>query len=231
MFATGGNRGIGLASARAFTELGDRVAVTCHSSEPPQTLTDAGCLAIRCDITDPNHVESAYQQIEERHGPVEVLVANAGITWDTLLTRMSEEDLSTVLDTNLTAVYRTVQQAAHGMLRAGKGRIVLVSSVVALQGAAGQANYAAAKAALIGLVRELGSRNITCNVIAPGLVDTGMTDALSAGRRTALLSQIPLARSAHPDETAAAIRFLASDQASYITGAIIPVDGGSGLGR
>ncbi|GAA3382746.1 hypothetical protein GCM10017750_50230 [Streptomyces racemochromogenes] len=171
VLVTGGNRGIGLAIARAFAEAGDKVAITYRSGEPPQELTSLGVLAVRCDITDSEQVEQAYKEIEEKHGNVEVLVANAGITKDTLLMRMSEEDFASVVDTNLTGTFRVVKRANRGMLRAKKGRVVLISSVVGLLGSAGQANYAASKAALVGfarsLARELGSRNITFNVVAP----------------------------------------------------------------
>jgi 3-oxoacyl-[acyl-carrier protein] reductase len=235
VLVTGGNRGIGLAIARAFAAAGDAVAVTYRTGEPPKELTDLGCLAVRCDITDPEQVERAYKEIEEKQGPVEVLVANAGVTRDQLLLRMSEEDFATVLDTNLTGTFRVVKRATKKMLRARSGRIVLISSVVGLLGSAGQANYAASKAGLVGfarsLARELGSRNITCNVIAPGFVDTDMTQVLSEEQRANIVSQVPLGRYAQPDEVAASVRFLASDEAAYITGAVIPVDGGLGMGH
>lgn len=235
VLVTGGNRGIGLAIARAFVDNGDKVAITFRSGEPPQALTEAGVLAVRCDITDAEQVEQAYKVIEEQHGNVEVLVANAGITKDQLLMRMSEEDFTSVLDTNLTGTFRVVKRANRGMLRAKKGRVVLISSVVGLLGSAGQANYAASKAGLVGfarsLARELGSRNITFNVVAPGFVDTDMTQALTEEQRKGIVAQVPLARYAQPAEIAAAVRFLASDDASYITGAVIPVDGGLGMGH
>jgi 3-oxoacyl-[acyl-carrier protein] reductase len=235
VLVTGGNRGIGLAIARAFAAAGDAVAVTYRTGEPPKELTDLGCLAVRCDITDPEQVERAYKEIEEKQGPVEVLVANAGVTRDQLLLRMSEEDFATVLDTNLTGTFRVVKRATKKMLRARSGRIVLISSVVGMLGSAGQANYAASKAGLVGfarsLARELGSRNITCNVIAPGFVDTDMTQVLSEEQRANIVSQVPLGRYAQPDEVAASVRFLASDEAAYITGAVIPVDGGLGMGH
>ncbi len=235
VLVTGGNRGIGLAIARAFAGAGDAVAVTYRTGEPPQELTDLGCLAVRCDITDPEQVEGAYKEIEEKQGPVEVLVANAGVTRDQLLLRMSEEDFATVLDTNLTGTFRVVKRASKRMLRARTGRIVLISSVVGLLGSAGQANYAASKAGLVGfarsLARELGSRNITCNVIAPGFVDTDMTKALSDEQREKIVEQVPLGRYAQAEEVAASVRFLASDEAAYITGAVIPVDGGLGMGH
>jgi 3-oxoacyl-[acyl-carrier protein] reductase len=190
---------------------------------------------VRCDITDPAQVEHAYKEVEEQHGPVRVLVANAGITRDQLLLRMSVEDFGSVLETNLTGTFRVVKRASRGMLRARTGRIVLISSVVGLMGSAGQTNYAASKAGLVGfgrsLARELGSRGITCNMVAPGFVDTDMTRALSEEQRDGILRQVPLGRYARPEEMAAAIRFLASDEAAYITGAVIPVDGGLGMGH
>jgi 3-oxoacyl-[acyl-carrier protein] reductase len=235
VLVTGGNRGIGLAIARAFAEAGDDVAVTYRTGEPPKELADLGCLAVRCDITDPEQVERAYKEIEEKQGPVEVLVANAGVTRDQLLLRMSEEDFATVLDTNLTGTFRVVKRATKRMLRARSGRIVLISSVVGLLGSAGQSNYAASKAGLVGfarsLARELGSRNITCNVIAPGFVNTDMTKVLSDEQRANIVEQVPLGRYAQPEEVAASVRFLASDEAAYITGAVIPVDGGLGMGH
>jgi 3-oxoacyl-[acyl-carrier protein] reductase len=230
VLVTGGNRGIGLAIARAFAEAGDKVAVTYRSGEPPE-----GLLGVKCDITDSEQVEQAFKEIEAAHGPVEVLVANAGITRDTLLLRMSEEDFTSVLDTNLTGTFRVVKRASKGMLRARKGRVVLISSVVGLLGSAGQANYAASKAGLVGfarsLARELGSRNITINVVAPGFVDTDMTAVLSDDRRAEIVSQVPLGRYASTGEIASAVRFLSSDEAAYITGAVIPVDGGLGMGH
>jgi len=235
VLVTGGNRGIGLAIARAFADVGDKVAYTYRSGEPPAALAELGCLAVKCDITDSEQVEQAYKEVEEQHGPVEVLVANAGITRDQLLMRMSEEDFTSVLDTNLTGVFRVVKRANRGMLRARKGRVVLISSVVGLAGAAGQANYAASKAGMVGfarsLARELGSRNITFNVVAPGFVDTDMTRELSDEQRDGIVKQVPLGRYAQPEEIAASVRFLASDEAAYITGAVIPVDGGLGMGH
>lgn len=230
VLVTGGNRGIGLAIARAFADAGDKVAVTYRSGEPPE-----GFLAVRCDITDPEQVEQAYKEIEERQGPVEVLVANAGVNRDQLLLRMSEEDFASVLETNLTGTFRVVKRACRGMLRARKGRIVLISSVVGLLGSAGQANYAASKAGLVGfarsIARELGSRDITCNVVAPGFVDTDMTRALTDEQREKIVGQVPLGRYARPEEIASSVRFLASEEAAYITGAVIPVDGGLGMGH
>lgn len=227
---TGGNRGIGLAIAQHLADAGDRVAVTYRSGEPPQ-----GMLGVRCDITDSEQVEAAFKQVEEQHGPVEVLIANAGITKDQLLMRMTEDDFTSVLDTNLTGAFRVTKRATRGMLRAKKGRVVLISSAVALRGEGGQANYAASKAGLVGfarsMARELGSRNITFNVVAPGLTETSMSQQLSDEQLDNLKSQIPLARLARPEEIAATVAFLASDQAAYITGAVVPVDGGAGMGH
>ncbi|MGW3246730.1 3-oxoacyl-[acyl-carrier-protein] reductase [Streptomyces sp. NPDC001070] len=230
VLVTGGNRGIGLAIARAFADAGDKVAVTYRSGEPPE-----GFFAVKCDITDGEQVEQAFKEIEAQQGAVEVLVANAGVTRDQLLLRMSDEDFTSVLDTNLTGTFRVVKAASRKMLRARKGRIVLISSVVGLLGSAGQANYAASKAGLVGfarsLARELGSRNITVNVVAPGFVDTDMTRVLTDEQRQNIVGQVPLARYAQPEEIASSVRFLASDEAAYITGAVIPVDGGLGMGH
>ncbi|MGW7555195.1 3-oxoacyl-ACP reductase FabG [Streptomyces rimosus] len=230
VFITGGNRGIGLAIAQAMAADGDKVAVTHRSGEPP-----AGVLGVKCDITDPEQVEAAFQRIEEAHGPVEVLVANAGITRDALLMRMSEDDFGDVVGTNLTAAYRVAKRATRGMLRARKGRMIFIGSTVGLRGEAGQANYAAAKAGLVGLARsiarELGSRGITANVVTPGLTETDMTAALPQERLDAMLEEIPLRKAARPEDIAAAVRFLAGEEASYITGAVIPVDGGAGMGH
>jgi 3-oxoacyl-[acyl-carrier protein] reductase len=235
VLVTGGNRGIGLAIARAFAGAGDKVAITYRTGEPPADLAALGVLAVRCDITDAEQVEQAYKEVEAAHGNVEVLVANAGITRDQLLMRMSEDDFTSVLDTNLVGTFRVVKRANRGMLRARKGRVVLISSVVGLSGQAGQANYAASKAGLVGmarsLARELGSRGITFNVVAPGFVDTDMTRALSDEVRAEALAQVPMRRYAEPEEIASAVRFLASDEAAYITGAVIPVDGGMGMGH
>ncbi|MFQ6194851.1 beta-ketoacyl-ACP reductase [Streptomyces sp. NPDC000405] len=230
VFITGGNRGIGLAIARTFAAAGDKVAITYRSGEPP-----TGFLAVKCDITDPEQVEQAYKEIEESHGPVEVLVANAGVTRDQLLLRMSEDDFTSVVDANLTGTFRVAKRACKGMLRARKGRVIVISSAVALRGEAGQANYAASKAGLVGfsrsLARELGSRGITVNVVAPGLTDTAMSGAVSEEQRAKMLTQIPLGRAGQPEEIAHAVRFLASDDAAYITGAVLPVDGGAGMGH
>ncbi|MEU7576801.1 3-oxoacyl-ACP reductase FabG [Streptomyces sp. NPDC041068] len=231
VFITGGNRGIGFAIAKMMADAGDKVAVTYRSGEPP---TGHGILPVQCDITDPEQVELAFKHIEAEHGPVEVLVANAGITRDSLLLRMPEEDFAAVIDTNLTASYRVAKRAARGMLRARKGRLIFISSAVAMHGEAGQSNYAAAKAGLIGfsrsLARELGSRSITSNVVAPGLTSTDMTAALPEDRLQTLLAQIPLGTAARTEDIAAAVRFLASDEAAYITGAVLPVDGGASMG-
>jgi 3-oxoacyl-[acyl-carrier protein] reductase len=230
VLVTGGNRGIGRAVAAAFVEAGDQVAVTYRSGEPPE-----GVLACRCDVTDPAQVEDAFVRAEAEHGPVEVLVANAGITRDTLLLRMSEDDWSSVIDTNLTGSYRVVKRAAKGMLRLRRGRIILVSSVVGLLGSAGQVNYAASKAGLVGMARsvarELGSRSITANVVAPGFVETDMTADLPDEKKAEIAAAVPLGRFATSAEVAGVVRWLASDDAAYITGAVIPVDGGLGMGH
>jgi 3-oxoacyl-[acyl-carrier protein] reductase len=230
VLVTGGNRGIGRAIAEAFVANGDRVAVTTRSGGAPD-----GALDVRCDITDPAAVDAAFAEIEAAHGPVEVLVANAGITADTLVLRMSEEDWSSVIDTNLTGSFRLAKRAAKGMLRLRRGRIIFISSVVGLLGSAGQVNYAASKAGLVGmarsLARELGSRSITANVVAPGFVETDMTAVLSDEQRAAIKTQVPLGRYASPDEIAAAVTWLAGDGGAYVTGAVIPVDGGLGMGH
>ncbi|MDF9715272.1 3-oxoacyl-[acyl-carrier-protein] reductase [Nocardioides sp. ChNu-153] len=230
VLVTGGNRGIGRAIAEAFLAQGDRVAVTTRNGGAPE-----GALDVRCDVTDPAQVDAAFAQVEAELGPVEVLVANAGITKDTLLLRMSEDDWSSVIETNLTGTFRLVKRAAKGMLRQRRGRIVLVSSVVGLLGSAGQVNYAASKSGLVGLARstarELGSRGITANVVAPGFVETDMTDVLTDAQRDAIRTQVPLGRYAHPAEVAGAVTWLASEHAAYVTGAVIPVDGGLGMGH
>jgi 3-oxoacyl-[acyl-carrier protein] reductase len=230
VLVTGGSRGIGLACAQRFVALGDRVAVTYHSSPPPD-----GMLGVRCDVRSTAEIDAAFSTVEAEFGPVEVLVANAGVTKDTLLLRMSEDDFTSVVDANLTGAYRVVKRATQGMLRARRGRIVLMSSVVALSGSAGQVNYAASKAGMIGLARslarELASRSITVNVVAPGPVATDMTAALSEDRTEALKATVPLGRYATPEEIAGVVAFLASPDAAYITGAVIPVDGGLGMGH
>lgn len=227
---TGGSRGIGLACAQRFAALGDRVAVTYNSSPPPE-----GYFAVKCDVTSAESVDAAFKAVEAEFGPVEVLVSNAGITKDGLLLRMSETDFGSVIDANLTAAYRVAKRATQGMLRARAGRIIFMSSVVALLGSAGQANYAASKAGLVGLARslarELGSRSITVNVVAPGPVETDMTAALGDKRLAELTAAVPLARMASADEIAGVVTFLASPDAAYITGAVIPVDGGLGMGH
>jgi 3-oxoacyl-[acyl-carrier protein] reductase len=230
VLVTGGNRGIGLAIARTFAAAGDAVTITYRSGEPPD-----GVAGVRCDVTDAASVDAAFAEVEQRQGPVEVLVANAGITKDTLVLRMSDDEFTSVLDTNLTGSFRVVKRAARGMLRARRGRVILIGSVVGLLGSPGQVNYAASKAGLVGmarsLARELGSRGITANVVAPGFVESDMTAELSEDRRAEILSGIPLGRYAQADEVAAAVRWLASDEAAYITGAVIPVDGGLGMGH
>jgi 3-oxoacyl-[acyl-carrier protein] reductase len=230
VLVTGGNRGIGLSIAQAFVKQGDRVAITHRGSGAPE-----GMFGVQCDITDSAAVDAAFAAVEAELGPVEVLVANAGITDDTLLLRMSEEQFTRVIDTNLTGAFRCAKRASSKMLRARWGRIIFISSVVGLYGGPGQVNYAASKAGLIGMARsitrELGTRNITANVIAPGFIDTEMTDVLPEARKTEILKAIPAGRLAHPDEVAAAVTWLASDASGYISGAVIPVDGGLGMGH
>jgi 3-oxoacyl-[acyl-carrier protein] reductase len=230
VLVTGGNRGIGRAIAQAFLDAGDQVAVTYRSGEPPE-----GFLGVKCDVTDAEQVEAAFAEIEEKQGPVEVLVANAGITRDTLLLRMSDDDWDAVIDTNLTGSFRVVKRASKGMLRLRRGRIVFISSVVGLLGSAGQVNYAASKSAMVGMARsisrELGSRSITANVIAPGFVDTDMTAELPEDKKKEYQAAIPLGRFTTSEEIAGVVRWIASDEAGYITGAVIPVDGGLGMGH
>jgi 3-oxoacyl-[acyl-carrier protein] reductase len=237
VLVTGGSRGIGLACARRFQADGDRVAVTYRSEPPPGSAADGSnsdLLAVHCDVTKPDQVDAAFSLVEERLGPVEVLVANAGITRDTLILRMTEEAWQEVIDTDLTGVYRVVRRAVGAMVRAHRGRVVLVSSVVGFMGSPGQANYAAAKAGLVGmarsLARELGSRGITVNVVAPGVVETDMIAALAAQRVEQLRSLVPLGRTATPDEVAGAVSYLASADAGYVTGTVLPVDGGLAMG-
>ncbi|GAB3606466.1 beta-ketoacyl-ACP reductase [Conyzicola nivalis] len=227
---TGGNRGIGLAIAEEFVAQGHRVAVTARSGEGP-----AGSLTVRADVTDAASLDAAFTEVEAAYGPVEVVVANAGITRDLLLMRMNENDFTDVIDTNLTGAFRVVKRASKGMMKARFGRIILVSSVSGLLGAAGQINYSASKSGLIGLARsvtrELGSRGITANVVAPGLIETEMTAVLSDEVQADYKKSIPAGRFASPQEVAKVIAWLASDDAAYISGAIIPVDGGLGMGH
>ncbi|WP_306369361.1 beta-ketoacyl-ACP reductase [Nocardiopsis sp. CC223A] len=230
VLVTGGNRGIGLAIARELAAGGDNVAVTYRSGEPPE-----GFLGVRCDITDSAQVDAAFKEVEEAQGAVEVLVANAGITKDQLLALMSEDDFSSVLDTNLTGSFRVAKRAVRGMMRKRSGRIILISSVVGLLGSGGQANYAASKAGLVGfgrsLARELGSRNITVNVVAPGFIETDMTGALPEERQAEIKKNIPLGRYGSTEDIARTVSFLAGPGGAYISGAVIPVDGGMGMGH
>ena len=230
VLVTGGNRGIGLAIAQSFLANGDRVAITYRSGDVPE-----GMLGVKADVTDTAQIDAAFREVEDVHGVVEVLIANAGITRDTLLLRMSETDFTDVVDTNLTGAFRVVKRACRGMLRLRTGRIVLISSVSGLYGAPGQINYSASKAGLVGiarsLTRELGSRGITCNVVAPGFINTDMTAALPAETQQNYLSSIPARRFAEADEVANVVRWVASDEAAYISGAVIPVDGGLGMGH
>ncbi|GAA4621114.1 3-oxoacyl-ACP reductase FabG [Saccharopolyspora hordei] len=230
VLVTGGNRGIGLAIAREFQDAGEAVAVTHRGPEAP-----SGMFGVRCDVTDAEQVDAAFDEAEAELGPITTVVANAGITDDQLLLRMDEEQFTRVVDTNLTGAYRVAKRGARTMLRQRRGRLVFVSSVVGFRGEAGQANYAASKAGLLGLARslarELGSRGITANVVAPGLITTDMTDALPEARKKQILDGVPLGRCGEPAEVAAVVRWLASDQAGYVTGALIPVDGGAGMGH
>jgi 3-oxoacyl-[acyl-carrier protein] reductase len=229
VLVTGGNRGIGLAIAQAFAANGDRVAVTHRGSGAPD-----GLFGVECDVTSGEQVDAAFASVEAELGAVQVLVSNAGMTDDTLLLRMGEDSFQRVVDANLTGAYRVAKRAAQGMLRARAGRMIFISSVIAFYGAPGQANYAASKAGLVGLARsiarELGSRSITANVIAPGFIDTDMTAGLTETRRAEVLAGVPLKRYGSADEVAAAAVFLASDAAAYITGAVLPVDGGVAMG-
>jgi 3-oxoacyl-[acyl-carrier protein] reductase len=230
VLVTGGNRGIGLAIAQRLAADGDSVTITSRSGEKIDGLTVA-----QCDVRDAAQVDAAFKIAEEAHGPVEVVVANAGITQDQLLALMSDESFTEVLDTNLAGSYRVAKRAVRGMMRMRRGRLIFISSVVGMLGSGGQANYAASKAGLIGLARslarELGSRNITANVVAPGFVETGMTDELTDDRKKAILAGVPLGRYAAAAEVAAAVAFLAGADAAYITGAVLPVDGGLGMGH
>lgn len=230
VLVTGGNRGIGLAVARAFAKQGDRVAVTHRGSGAPDDL-----FGVECDVTDSAAVDAAFKRVEAELGPVEVLVANAGVTEDTLLMLMSEEQFGKVLDTNLTGAFRCAKRAASKMVRARWGRLIFISSVVGYYGSPGQVNYAASKAGLIGvarsITRELGSRNITANVVAPGFIDTDMTAVLPEERKAQYRELVPAGRWGTPEDVGAAVCWLASDAASYITGAVIPVDGGLAMGH
>lgn len=227
---TGGNRGIGRAIAEEFIANGDKVAVTTRSGEAPE-----GVLGVAADVTDSTSIDEAFTAVEQAHGPVEVLVANAGITRDTLLLRMSETDFSEVVDTNLTGAFRVLKRASKGMLRLKKGRVVLIGSVVGLYGSPGQINYSSSKSALVGmarsLTRELGGRGITANVVAPGFVTSDMTDALDEATQQKYLASIPAGRFAEAQEVARVVRWVSSEEAAYISGAVIPVDGGLGMGH
>ena len=233
VLVTGGNRGIGLATATAFAAAGNKVAVT-YRKEPPADAASLGILAVACDVTDTAQVDAAFATIEAELGPVEVLVSNAGITRDTLVLRMSDDDFSSVLDANLTGGFRVAKRALKSMMKARFGRIVFISSIVGLGGQAGQANYAASKAGLVGLARSLAkeyaTRGITVNVVAPGPIATDMLDALPEQQRDAMAAATPVGRLGTAQEVAAVIRFLASDDAGYVTGAVVPVDGGMAMG-
>ncbi|MFB9361983.1 3-oxoacyl-ACP reductase FabG [Actinoplanes nipponensis] len=226
----GGSRGIGQATALMLARQGHRVAVTYRNEPPALDL-----MAVHCDVDNMETVDAGFAAVERELGPVEIVVVNAGVTRDQLLLRMSEQDFASVVDTNLTGAFRVAKRAAKPMLKARWGRLIFISSAVALRGEHGQANYAASKAGLVGfarsLTRELGSRNITANVVSPGYTETDMTAKLTAEQREHMRSQIPLGRAAQPEEIAAAVAFLASDQAGYISGAVLPVDGGAGMGH
>lgn len=230
VLVTGGNRGIGLAVAKAFAKQGDRVAVTHRGSGAPD-----GLFGVECDVTDSAAVDAAFSRVEAELGPVEVLVANAGITEDTLLMRMSEEQFGAVLDTNLAGAFRCAKRAVTKMVRARWGRLIFMSSVVGYYGSPGQVNYAASKAGLIGMARsitrELGSRNITANVVAPGFIETDMTAVLTDERKEQYRQMVPAGRMGTPEDVSAAVLWLASESASYVSGAVIPVDGGLGMGH
>ncbi|HJO99888.1 MAG: beta-ketoacyl-ACP reductase [Acidimicrobiales bacterium] len=233
VLVTGGNRGIGLACATAFAAQGDKVAVTCRG-EPPAEVLEAGLLAVPCDITDPDQVDAAFIHVEEEFGPVEVLVANAGITRDGLVLRMSDDDFTDVIDTNLIGSFRVARRAVKAMMRARWGRIILVSSIAGRIGQTGQANYSASKAGLVGLGRslakEFSSRGITVNIVAPGPILTDMLAALPEEQQASYAEAVPLGRLGQPGEVAEVVRFLASDGAAYVTGAVVPVDGGLFMG-
>ncbi len=230
VLVTGGNRGIGLAVAQRLAADGHKVAVTHRGSGAPE-----GLFAVQCDVTDSASVDAAFKQVEEHQGPVEVVVANAGITDDTLIMRMDEDQFTRVLDANLTGAFRVAKRATRGMLRSRFGRFVFLGSVVGLAGGPGQVNYAASKAGVIGLARsltrELGSRSITANVVAPGFIDTDMTAAMEDKYRDMAVQAIPLGRTGKPEDVAAVVSFLASDDSAYVSGAVLPVDGGLGMGH
>jgi 3-oxoacyl-[acyl-carrier protein] reductase len=230
VLVTGGNRGIGLAIARAFAKDGDNVTVTYRTGEPP-----AGLAGVTCEVTDSESVKAAFAQVEKDQGPIDVLVANAGITRDGLLMRMSDEDYESVVDTNLNGAFRCVRAASRSMIKRRYGRIILIGSVVGLSGGPGQVNYAATKSGLVGLARavsrELGGRGITANVVAPGFIESDMTAVLSDDRKKVITDGIPAGRIGAVDDVAHAVTFLASDAAGYITGAVLPVDGGMGMGH
>jgi NAD(P)-dependent dehydrogenase (short-subunit alcohol dehydrogenase family) len=229
VLVTGGNRGIGLATAHAFADAGDRVAIT-YRTDPVTEF-----LSVRCDVTSGAEVDAAFIEIEQQLGAVEILVSNAGLNADQLLLSMKDDAWTGVIDANLNGAYRVARRATSKMIRARRGRIIFISSVVALSGSAGQTNYAASKAGLIGLARslarEIGGRGVTVNVVAPGFVTTDMTARLSEARQAEIVEQIPLKRMASPEEVAAAVAWLASESAAYVTGAVIPIDGGLGMGH
>ena len=231
VLVTGGNRGIGLACAKAFAAAGNKVAIT-YRGEAPADAGDLYC--VKCDVTNTEQVEAAFTDIEEKLGSVEILVSNAGMTIDKLVLRMTDEDFSDVIDANLVGGFRAARRAVPKMMRARWGRIIFVGSVVGSIGQAGQANYAASKAGLVGLARslarEFASRNVTVNVVAPGPIATDMFAAVDDAMRESITGAVPLGRMGQPDEIAAAVSFLASDEAGYITGAVLPVDGGLGMG-
>ncbi len=230
VFITGGNRGIGFSIAKEYLALGYRVAVSARAGQGPE-----GCLTVLADVTDPESIDRAIAEVETKLGPIEILVANAGITKDTLLMRMSDEEFESVIDTNLNGVFRVLKRASKSMIKAKFGRIVLIGSVVGLLGSAGQVNYSASKSALVGLARsvtrELGGRGITANVVAPGFINTDMTAELPEAQQLEYKKSIPLGRFASAEEVAKVVTWLTGDDASYISGAVIPVDGGLGMGH
>ncbi|MEY2737046.1 MAG: hypothetical protein RL683_164 [Actinomycetota bacterium] len=230
VLVTGGNRGIGKAIAEEFVAAGYKVAVTVRSGEGP-----TGTLSVKADVTDAASLDAAFAEVENKLGSVEILVANAGITRDTLLMRMTDEEFEEVINTNLTGVFRVLKRATKGMMKARFGRVILIGSVVGLLGSAGQVNYSSAKSALVGMARsitrELGGRGITANVVAPGFIDTDMTAALPEEQQEDYKRRIPVGRFAQPSEVAKVVTWLASEEAAYISGAVIPVDGGLGMGH